>query len=54
MYIYVGNAFGPGCHLRDTARVQDGVPPVIWMLLLYFCLMKDQRSGQVVYFVLPR
>ena len=36
------------------ARVQDGVVPVTWMPPLYFWHTKDQRSGQIDHFFLPR
>ena len=37
-----------------TCLVQDGVLPVIWMPPLYFWRTKEQRSGQIDHFFLPR
>ena len=36
------------------ARIQDGVLPVTWMPPLYFWHTKEQRSGQMDHFFLPR
>ena len=44
----------PGGHPGGQARVQDGVLPVTWTPPLYFWRTKEQRTGQIDHFVLPR